>query len=67
MNIIRKTMAWFAIYNSVSILFILLVMASEGRGVEVDYSGIAAGVYIGAAVVFALVAITSLAIDELLK
>ena len=67
MNTLRKTMAWFAIYNSVSILFIVLVIASEGRGVEVDYSGIAAGVYIGAAVVFALVAASVLAIGELLK
>ena len=67
MNILRKTMAWFAIYNVVSILFILLVIASEGRGVEVDYLGIAAGIYIGAAVVFALVAVSVLAIGELSK
>ena len=67
MNILRKAIAWFAIYNVMSILLILLVIAREGRGAEVDYSGIAAGVYIGVAVVFILVAITSLAIDERLK
>jgi hypothetical protein len=67
MKILRKAIAYFAIYNVVSIIFSVLAVTTQDKGAEIDYLGVAAGVYIGIAVVFLLISISSLAIDEILK
>jgi succinate-acetate transporter protein len=67
MKILRKAIAYFAIYNVVSIIFSVLAVTTQDKGTKIDYLGVAAGVYMGIAVVFLLIAISSLAIDEILK
>jgi hypothetical protein len=67
MKILRKAIAYFAIYNAVSILFIGMAISLHDKGINIDYSGLVYGAYIGVAVVFVLIVITSLAIDEIMK
>jgi hypothetical protein len=64
---VRKASAYFAIYNVVSIYVFALAVIVQDEGAEIDYLGVATGVYIAIAVVFLLIAISSLAIDEILK
>jgi hypothetical protein len=67
MKMLRKAIAYFAIYNAVSILFIGMAISLHDKGINIDYSGLVYGAYIGVAVVFVFTAITSLALYELMK
>tara|TARA_R110000851_G_C12798482_1_gene537188 strand:- start:244 stop:447 length:204 start_codon:yes stop_codon:yes gene_type:complete len=67
MKILRKAIAYFAIYNVVSILFSVLAVTTQDKGAEIDYLGVAAGVYIGIGVLFALAAISNMAMNEIMK
>jgi hypothetical protein len=67
MKILRKAIAYFAIYNVVSILFYVLAVTTQDKGAEIDYLGVAAGFYIGIAVVFILAAICDMAMNEIMK
>jgi hypothetical protein len=67
MNMIRKAIAYFAIYNVVSILLFALAVTIQDKSIEIDYLGVAAGVYIGIGVLFILAAISNMAMNEIMK
>ncbi len=67
MKILRKAIAYFAIYNVVSILLFALAVTIQDKSKEIDYLGVAAGVYIGIGVLFILAAISNMAMNELMK
>jgi hypothetical protein len=67
MKILRKAIAYFAIYNVVSILLFALAVTIQDKSKEIDYLGVAAGVYIVIGVLFALAAIFNMAMNEIMK
>jgi hypothetical protein len=67
MKILRKAIAYFAIYNVVSILLFALAVTMQDKSIEIDYLGVAAGVYIGIGVLFILAAISNMAMNEIMK
>ncbi len=67
MKMLRKAIAYFAIYNVVSILLFALAVTTQDKGAELDYLGVAAGVYIGISVLFILAAISNMAMNEIMK
>jgi hypothetical protein len=67
MNKFRKAIAYFAIYNVVSILLFALSVTVQDKSIEIDYLGVAAGVYIGIGVLFILAAISNMAMNEIMK
>ncbi len=67
MKMLRKAIAYFAIYNVVSILLFALAVTIQDKSIRIDYLGVAAGVYIGIGVLFILAAISNMAMNEIMK
>jgi hypothetical protein len=67
MNKLRKVIAYFTIYNVISILVIALAMTTYEKETSIDYNGLAAGAYLGVGILLIITALGAWAINEIHK
>jgi hypothetical protein len=67
MNKLRKAIAYFALYNIVSMLIFALAITTQEKGSNIDYYGVLAGAYLGVGILSIMMALAVLAINEIHK
>jgi hypothetical protein len=64
---LRKVIAYFTLYNVISILVIALAMTTYEKETNIDYNGLVAGAYLGVGILSIMMALAVLAINEIHK
>jgi len=64
---LRKAIAYFTLYNVISILVIALAMTTYEKGADIDYNGLVAGAYLGVGILSIITALGAWAIGEIHK